>query len=232
MALADTKLTILQVVNEVQRKLSLRATSTTTDTAHARVLVDLLNDVIEECADQGDWVQLRGSQVVSAVSGQAVYNVPVSGTTESIHHIEEVRVSGRSPALEPFFDIGDYRRLNSLSSRGRPNQFTIVGEDSRGNPTIGVWPTPGANEDGLRITVHFYYKPRRYVAGTDDAETLAIPGRILVQGLLAKAILDESGGAPTPQYQAAYAEYERLKKQGLARFTSDTGGVLRIQPGR
>lgn len=232
MALTDTKLTILQIVNEVQRKLSLRATSTTTETAHAKVLVDLLNDVMDECADLGNWVQLRGSQDVSAVSGQSIYTIPVSGTTESIHHIEEVRVSGRSPELEPFFDISDFRRLNVLASRGRPNQYAITGEDSRGNPQIGVWPTPGANEDGLRMTVHFYLKPRRYVAGTDDAELLALPGRLLVQGLMAKAILDESGGAPTPQYQAAYAEYERMRKQALARFTSDTGDTLRLVPGR
>lgn len=232
MALADTKLTILQIVNEVQRKLSLRATSATTDTAHAKVLVDLLNDVIEDCADTGDWMQLRGSQVVSAVSGQAEYEIPVSGTTESIHHLEEIRVSGRSPALDPFFDITNYRQLNSLSSRGRPNQYAVVSEDSRGNPKFGVWPAPGANEDGLRMTVHFYFKPRRYVAGTDDAEILQLPGRLLVQGLLAKAILDENGGAPTPQFQVELAMYEKMKKQALARFTSDTGGTLRIQPGR
>lgn len=232
MTISDTKFTLLQIVNEVQRKLNLRPTTTTNDTTNSRVLVDLLNDVIDECADMGDWVQLRGSANVSAVSGQAVYAVPISGTSESIHHIDEVRVSGRSPPLSPFFDVSEFRQLNSMASRGRPNQYAIVAEDSRGNPTFGVWPTPGSNEDGLRITVHFYYKPRRYVASTDDAEIMPIPGRVLIQGLHAKAILDENGGAPTPQYQTIYAEYERMKKQALARFTSDTGGTLRIQPGR
>jgi hypothetical protein len=231
MALADTKLTLLQIVNEVQRKLKLRATSATTSTGHGTVLVDYLNDVIEEISDMGDWVQLRSSVVVSAVSGQAVYEIPVSGSTESIHHLQEVRVSGRTPPLDWFHEISEFRQLSSLASRGRAVRAAVVGEDNRGNPTIGVWPTPGANEDGLRHTVYFYFKPRRYVAGTDDAETLPLPGRILVQGLLAKALLDESGGAPTPHYQAVYAEYNKMVKQALNRFNADTGDTVRFMPG-
>lgn len=230
MALADTKLTLIQIVNEVQRKLSLRATTASTDTAHAKVLVDLLNDVIDELSDFGDWVQLRGSIDVSAVSGQSVYTVPVSGSTESINRIEEVRVSGRTPALDPFNSITEYRQLNSLRSRGRPVKFVLTEEDSRGNPKIGIWPTPGASEDGLRMTVHFYLKPRRYIAGTDDAETLPIPGRLLVQGLLVKAILDESGGVSTPQHQVVLAEFERMKRQTINRFNADTGNEIRFVP--
>lgn len=232
MALADTKLTVLQVVNEVQRKLMLRATSATTDTQHSRVLVDLLNDVIEEVSDKGEWVQLRGSVDVSCVSGRGEYALPVSGTTESIHHLHEVRVSGRYPPLEWFFDVSEYRARATLQSYGKPVNAAVVGEDSRGNPTIGVWPRPGANEEGLRATVYFYLKPRRYVAGTDDAEILPLPGRILVAGLHAKALLDESGGAPTPQFQTVYAEYGRMVAQALNRLNADTGTTLKLMPGR
>lgn len=232
MALGDTKLTILQVVNEVQRKLKVRATSTTTDTAQARVFVDYLNDVIEEISDRGDWVQLRSSVDLSAVTDQAVYEIPISGSTESIHHLHEVRVSGRTPPLDWFNDVSEFRQMTSLASRGKPVRAAVVAEDSRGNPTIGLWPTPGANEDGLRTTVHFYLKPRRYVAGADDAETLALPGRILVQGLLAKALLDESGGAETPHYLAAFKLYQNMVDQSLNRFNADTGNTLRFVPGR
>lgn len=231
MAIGDTKLTLLQVVNEVQRKLKLRATSATTSTGHGTVLVDYLNDVIEEISDMGDWVQLRTSTVVSAVSGQSTYEIPVSGTSESIHHLHEIRVSGRTPPLDWFHDISEFRQLSSLASVGKAVRAAVVGEDSRGNPTIGIWPTPGSNEDGLRHTVYFYLKPRKYIAGTDDAEILPLPGRILVQGLLAKALLDESGGAPTPHYQAVYAEYQKMVKQALNRFNADTGNIVRFMPG-
>lgn len=232
MALGDTKLTVLQVVNEVQRRLMLRPTSTTNDTQHARALVDMLNDVIEEVSDRGEWVQLRGEVDVSCVSGRGVYELPVSGSTESIHHVHEVRVSGRYPPLEWFFDISEYRQRSVLQSYGKPVNAAIVAEDSRGNPTIGFWPRPGANEEGLRATVYFYFKPRKYIAGTDDAEVLALPGRILVHGLHAKALLDESGGAATPHFQTVYAEYMKMVGQALNRFNADTGTTLRIIPGR
>jgi hypothetical protein len=232
MALADTKLTVLQVINEVQRKLKVRATSATTGTSHATVLVDLLNDVIEEISDKGDWVQLRSEVDVSAVSGQSIYTIPVSGSTESIHHLHEVRVSGRNPPLDWFGDVSEWRQMTTLQSRSRPVRAVVVAEDSRGNPTFGVWPIPGTNEDGMRMTVHFYLKPRRYVAGTDDAETLALPGRILVQGTYAKALLDESGGAPTPQYTAQYTIYKQMVDQALNRFTADTGTTFSLVPAR
>ena len=228
MAIADTKQTVLQIVNEVQRKLYLSTTSTTTDTRHATILVDLLNDVIEEVSDAGDWVELRSSAVVSAVSGQGVYSLSVTGTAASINHIDEVRVSGRVPPLD-LMDVSEHRRMASLNSLGTPSRFAVVGEDVSGNPTVGVWPRP--NDAGKTLHVHFYWKPRRYTAGTDDAEIVPLRSRMLVQGLLAKAILEENGGDETAKFKVAYAEYQKMLKQSLNRFNSDTGNDVQFTPG-
>ena len=68
-------------------------------------------------------------------------------------------------------------------------------------------------------------------AVTADASAVpAFPARVLVQGTYAKALLEENGGEPTPQYQTAYAEYIRMRSEALNRFNADTGTDIYFTP--
>jgi len=232
MALTDVRRTVLQIVNEVQRRLGLTATSATTSNSHAKVLVDLLNDVVDDLADDGDWIEMMASANVTAVSGQAVYEIPQASSQQVVKSIDEIRISGRAPALDWFHDISEYYQLASLRTTGTPNRAVVDGIDSNGNPTFAVWPRPGSSQDGNLFTVYFRVKPPIYAAGTDDSTQVPFPSRVVIQGLHAMAILDENDGAPTPQYQVELAKYERMKRQARNRFTSDTGDTVQFRPGR
>jgi hypothetical protein len=232
MALTDVRQTVLAVVNEVQRRLGLTPTSSTSSNGHATVLVGLLNDVLDDIADDGDWVEMEASANVTAVSGQAAYEIPQASAQQVVKSIDEIRISGRAPALDWFFDISEYRQLASLNTTGMPNRAVVDGIDANGNPTFAVWPRPGASQDGNLFFVYFRVKPPIYIAGTDDATQVPFPSRMVIQGLHAMAILDENGGSPTPDYQIELAKYERMKRQARNRFTSDTGDTVQFTPGR
>jgi hypothetical protein len=230
MALTDSYASLLTIVNEVQRKLALTPSAATTSNAHAKLLVDFVNDVVDDLADNGSWVGLRRTAAVSCVSGQVEYNLTISGSASTVQHVEDVRLSGRTAALEPFNSIQEFRQLTSISTVGTPIRYALVSVDNNGNPTIGLWPRPGGSQDDNAFYVHFYMKPRVYAAGTDDAEIVPFPARVIVQGVLALVILDESNGMETMQYKSYAGKYEAMKRQALNRLTADTGGTLQLTP--
>lgn len=54
----------------------------------------------------------------------------------------------------------------------------------------------------------------------------------MVQGVYAKAVLEESGQEPTRQYQVAYQEYVKMRGEALNRFTADTDKGIQLVPAR
>lgn len=222
MAITDLRLTTLQVLNAVQERLGVNKTTTLFATKQARVLVDLLNEVQDELSDFGQWQELYAETTITAVSGLAVYTV--DPTDDSlVNTIYEVVFAS---AISPLYvqSVEDIRRLRRLRSRGEPRQFGVVGvDDITGNPKIEIYPTPGTSQDGKNIVTAFFKKPVILQVSADSATILAFPGQLLINGLYAKALLEENGGEPTPQFQMAHATYERQKTEALNRFTADIG---------
>ena len=64
----------------------------------------------------------------------------------------------------------------------------------------------------------------------DSTATPAFPSRVLVQGVYAKALLEENGQEPTRQFEIAYQEYIRMQREALNRLTVDTGGDVQFVP--
>jgi hypothetical protein len=225
----DLRRTVLEVVNEVQRRVGLNTTSTLTATKHATVLLGLLNEVIDDMSDFGNWQEMYAEVVVTAISSTGEYSVnPQSGLVKNIY---EVSFNNSVAPLENR-DIQDIRRLQRLGSHGTPRQFGIVGVDqSSGNPKIRVHPIPGSNQDELLFNVAIYKKPPLYTT-SDTTEEIEFPAATVIQGLYAKALLEENGGEPTPQFQAAFSLYERMKTEALNRYTADTGTDVYFVPNR
>lgn len=225
MGIGDIRYTVLEIVNEVQRKLGLNATVTLTFNKLATQMVDFVNDICDDLSDFGNWQEMIVSSNVTAVSGQANYSI---NTSANIKNIADIYFLPRTGPMRNVI-IDDMRRMTRVSSVGSPSQYTVFGTDSNGNPNIRVRPTPDSNADGNLFSVVYYVKTPKYE--TTDANTIVpFPGQLMVQGVLAKAILNESGGSPTDHYTLEQKEYLEARKEALNRFNGDTGWNVSFSP--
>lgn len=226
MGVGDLRYTLLQTVNEVFRKLGLDTVSATTSNKLSKQMVDFINDTCNDLSDFGNWQEMLVSSVITAVVGQSDYSI---NTSANVKNLGDIYFGSRSGALSNV-TIEQMRILTQTTSQGTPNQYTIFGTDSASNPNIRVRPTPASAEDGELFSVTYYARPQLYAAGTDDAVVIPFPARVVVMGTLARAVLNESGGAMSDRYTITYQEYLQARKQALNRFTSDTGWNVSFVP--
>lgn len=229
MGIGDIRYTVLQVVNEVQRKLGLDATSSTNANKVSTQMVDFINDVCNDLSDFGDWQEVMVTANVTCRSSVRDY---VINTSANIKNIGDLYFSERNGPLRNI-TTDDMRVFTRTTAYGTPTQYTIFGVDaSTGNPVIRVRPVPTSAEAGGLFSVLYFVRPPLYIAGTDDATLIQYPARIVVLGTLAKAILNESEGAPTDRYQVVYQDYVSSRKEALNRFNGDTGWDISFAPAR
>lgn len=226
---AYVRMTALEIVNEVRRRLGVNTVTTFTDDKLARVLMQLLNEVIAEVNDYGDWQELYQEVLVTASTSVPEYSVRASGGKE-VHHILEVAFNNKAGELQNR-SIEEIRRLRRSGGVGTPRQFTIKGTDASGNPVMAVHPQPGASQNNQTFNVALYFK-EPLLTEASTATVPVFPGNLLVLGLYAKGLLEENGGEPTRQYQMAFAEYQKFLREAVNRFTTDTGSSIRIIPNR
>lgn len=235
MALTDVRSDVITIINEVQRKLGVGEQSTLTGTKLTTMLLDFLNDVIDEVTDLGRWQQMFREVNVTAFSSVGEYKIKVSA---DVQNVAEIVWANDTASLE-VRTIEDIRRLQRLTSFGTPRQYMLTGVSGT-SPKFRVYPVPGQstitrasanNSAGAVFDVWYYKKPRMFTAVTADTSAIpAFPARMLVQGTYAKALLEENGGEPNPQYQMAYQEYLRMRQEALNRFTSDVGTDVYVTP--
>ena len=231
MSVAEVRKTVVQIINEVERRLAVDASTSAGATKLSTMLVDLLNDTIDEVSDAGDWQEMLREAKVTAVASVASYEIAVSGNIKNILEISW----GDDIASLDVVSIEDILRLQRVRRFGAPRQYAIVGV-SGVNPIIRPHPIPNASSitaeasAGGVFTVVFYKKPILF--GTADTSAIpAFPAKVLVQGLYAKALLEENGGEPTREYEMAYAEYLKARTEAANRLTTDTGTDIYLVPG-
>jgi hypothetical protein len=230
MAIENLRLTTLQVVNNVQEKLGVNKTTTLYATKQVRVLVGLLDEVMDELSDFGQWQELYVETTVAVESSVATYTLDTSDDS-IVSKIEEIFYSSAHSPLQ-VTSPEDMRRLRRLRRHGEPRMFGVLGVDEfTGQPRFEVYPIPGSSQSGDFIAT-VYRKPDLLDASADSSTVLPFPGQLLVNGLYAKALLEENGGEPTPQFQMAQATFERQKTEALNRFNADVGTDVYFVPGR
>ena len=229
MPVTDLRQSVLTIINLVERKMSIAPSASLTATAFTQTLLDLLNEVIADIAEDGERKELYFSTVVTAQSSVADYAVDPTGGL--VHHIYEVSQSARGVAPLTWVNLSEINLLNRTNSFGVSNQVHIVSANSSGQPVMRVFPTPGASEDGDLFTVVGFLKPPLYTT-SDAAVVPPFPARVLWTGLHAKALLEENGGEPTREWQMAESMYQKAKQQDLNRFTTDPGPTVHFMPDR
>lgn len=226
MAITDIRFTVLQIVNEVQRKLGL-STSSLTSNKVATELVDHINDVVDDLSDFGNWMETLATAKVTARTSVNTYQLP---STAVVKNIGDVYLSTRRGPLRSV-DLDAMRIMTRVTALGQPSQYCIFGTDTNGNPNIRVRPTPDTSQNGSLFSILYYWKPPHYT--TADASTVVpFPSRVVVLGVLARYTLRESGGAPTQQYSSFFQEYSTARKEALNRFRGDTGWDVSYKPSR
>lgn len=225
MGIGDIRYTVLQVVQEVFRKLLLATPSTLSSNSLSIQCVDFINDVCSDLADFGDWQETQVTANITAVSGQVDYSI---NTSANIENVKDIYFSQRrGPLINVTTD--EMRILTRVTATGTPSQYTIYGTDSNGNPNIRVRPRPGQAEDGGLFSVLYYIRAPLYTSA-DGSLVIPYPARLVVLGVLARVYLNESGGSPTDKYNTAFQEYQTAKKNALNRFNGDTGWDISFKP--
>lgn len=226
MSIGDIRFTVLQTVNEVQRKLGLNTTTTLSANKVSVELVDHINDTVADISDFGNWMEQITTCMITAAVSVRDYTITASGV---VKNIGDIYLSTRRGPLRSV-DIDTMRILTRTTSLGQPSQYCIYGTDSNGNPVLRVRPTPDASQDGSMFSVLYYLKPSLYTT-SDAATVIPFPSRVVVLGVLARYTLRESGGAATDLYNMFFNEYLQAKKNAFARFNSATGWDLSFTPG-
>lgn len=229
MAATDIRKTILGIVNEAREKFALDTVSTLYADKESKLMTELLNDVIDEVSDYGNWKEmLRTEILVTASSSVFDYTIETSALVKDIHEI------AFDTDISPMWltTVDDILRLNRSGGFSRPRQWAIIGVDSYANPQIRVFPTPGTNENNKVFKVAYYKKPRLYsYSVTADASAVPeFPAKPLIAGLIAAKCLEESGGTPTQQYTMYRGEFEKKLKESYNRFNADTGSNTYFTP--
>lgn len=226
MATSDFKVTVIGAINEARKKSKLGSVSTIDEDSDSLVKLSYLNDVVSEISDFGDWQETYNEAIVSLQNSIVDYSV--SGVV--VQNIHEVAISTRTSELRKV-SLDDIRRLQRNGSTGEPNQWALKGINSEGNPIITVYPTPGTNETTKYFDISYYEKPAVYTTADASAE-VPFPGRLVVQGLLVKTILDESDGEPTARYLTNLEAYQNMLEESYNRFNGDTGSTVYFRPGK
>lgn len=232
MATGDIRREAVHIVNEVLRKLGLNSVTNLNDTKQSTLLTDYLNDIVDEVSDFGDWQEMLRTQKVTAISSSDQYEIAVSG---NLKNIVEIAWGDQAAAME-LRTIEEMRLLTRVGSLGTPRQWAIIGV-SGVNPLVRVFPAPtpaaisAQTSAGGVFDVLYYKKPSYLVALTaNNSAVPAFSGRMIVQGVYAKALLQENGGEPSNEYQIAYTEYLRMRQEALNRFNADTGTDIYLVP--
>ena len=226
MAETGFKVTVIGAINEVRLKTKLPTVTTLTQDSDSIVKLHYLNDVVSDLSDYAKWQEQYREAIVSVST--SVRDYAVSGTTV-VQSIHEVAYSEKQSSLARV-DIEDIRSMQRSNNTGSPNHWALKGVTSEGNPiiTLDRWPT--STETGY-FNIGYYAKPVVYTTA-DASATVPFPGRVVVQGLLVKTILDENDGEPTQRYATNLELYENMKDETYNRFNGDTGGSTYFVPGK
>lgn len=229
MALSDQRMTALEIINEVRRKRKINPVTAMDSDSDALNSLAFLNDVISEINDYGNWQEQLREITVTARSSVYDYSIP-TGSVTVVQNIHEIVFDSQAGEMQ-MRDADTMRRLIRSGSYGRPNQWGVNGVDSDGNPIFRVSPIPASAQEGLLFNVTVYEKPV-FITTAQSTAMPVFPGKLVVQGLLAKIALDESDGEPTTRYQQVKKVYDDMLYESYNRYNGDSGSNIFFTPAR
>ncbi len=234
MAITDIRLSVLATINEVRIRRGLSVVSSLSQDSQSVMAVRLLNDVVSEISDYGDWNETLVSANVTCVSSVQDYSIVIqssaSAPAQIVKTIKDIYFGSAGAAM--FMISQEEMRLFSrnVTGVGDPRQWTVWGTDSNGNPVVRVNPNISSTAAGEVLSMRVHVQPPLYTTSDDDV-IIPFSSRMVVQGLLAACILDEEGGSPTDHYTREQNTFENMLKETYNRYKADAGRYRRFVPG-
>lgn len=182
-------MTYLECVNRVLRRLRENEVTTVNETPYSKLIGDLVNVVKVEIEDAWDWSVLRTTLTATTTASLFNYVLVDSGTRfrilDVVNDTDDFFMEQRSGR---WFD---QQFLMSTVQHSSPLYYNINGVDSNGDSQIDIFPIP----DGVyNIRVNVVLPQQELTA---DSTQILIPGNLLVEGVIARAISErgEDGGS-------------------------------------
>lgn len=219
MSISDSRGTVVSAVNEVRKLLGYNTVTSLSSDRYSEIMLRLLNHVITDISDNGDWEEQRATTSVTAVTSAVSYSIGVSSVVKRIY---EISFDNDSRALD-YVPLERLNQFNRRGGQGRPRFFTIKGTDSEGNPKFSVSRQPGTAENGKLFSVEYFTAPRLFNLNVSADLVMPFPFNTIVQGLYAQTLLEQNGGTSTKEYETAQIQYLKMRNEGQNRYTSDTG---------
>lgn len=233
MSITNIRLSVLSTVNEVRLRRGLSEVSDLDQDSQSRMSVKILNDVVARISDYGDWNETLVSANITTQSSVSDYSIAVPTSGSNVAVIKTVKdIYNGSAGVSLFFVSQEQMRLfQRIPNYGEPRQYTIFGTDDVGNPLLRVNPIPSTSQGGIgTLSLRCHSEPPVYTVD-DGAVIIPFPSRLVVQGLMAGAILDEEGGSATDHYTRENEIFLSMLKENYNRFKADVGRYRRFVPG-
>ena len=229
---------VIDIINEVRKLLQYNTVTRLDADKYCDVHLRLLNQIVDEISNYGDWPELYATCTVPVKASVYDYTMAsaVNPVTDPVQRVYEVAFENQRQPLY-FISIQEFNMLRrgSQGSTGNPRQYTIRGTDQFGNPKISVHMMPGRvdvnniQRFGQGFNITYYMKVGTYDKTTAD-NLVPFPANMVIAGLYATALVEESGGAMTKEAQDAYATFKNLMERSQQRHTTDTDVDTRLVP--
>ena len=187
-------MTYLECVNRVLRRLRENEVTTVNETPYSKLIGDLVNVVKVEVEDSWNWSALRTT--LTAVTTPTLFNYVLVGSGTRIRVLDVFNDSENIVIEQRGTKWFDKVYLTYDQPSGTPMYYNFNGVNSNGDSQIDIFPIP----DGVyNIRVNVVLPQQELTA---DSTQILIPGNLLVEGVIARAISErgDDGG---------YAEQEQ-----------------------
>lgn len=221
---STVKSSVLTIVNKARERLGLSQVTALTQDSGSKTAINYLNQVLSIVSDKASWKDTYRETFVTAST--SVFNYKLDVNTP-VKNIEEI-VFGADIAPLRLVNAETIRRLVRTSSVGEPSQYAIM-LASGATQTFRVYPTPGVAENNKTFFVAYYEKPA-ILTTSDDNIILPYPEDLLVQGLYAFLLKDESKGGSSAGHKEEMQLFRDTLIETDNRSSSDTGTDPQFRP--
>lgn len=211
-------MTLLEIVNAVQRRLREGTTSAYNTNDYSTFITDMVNEAKREVEDAWDWTALRTQ--ISITTAASVFEYNLTGAGNRFRVIKEpngcpavYNTTDQYPLAERSAQW--IRRIQGTStvSEQDPSFYAFEGQDASGDPGVLLYATP----DGVKNIEFNLVVPQADLAA--DATVLTVPEYPVILGAWARCISErgEDGGI-------SFTEADMMYRKALADAISQDAG--------
>jgi hypothetical protein len=189
-------MTYLEIVNRVMRRLRENEVTTINETPYSKLIADLVNVVKQEVEDAWDWSVLRATISITTVPSVTNYELSGSGT--------------RFRIFDVLNDTEDYVLTYQTTKwfnekfkivpivENKPRHYNLNGVLGNGDSQVDLYPVPDAEYE---INFNILAPQEELV---DDLDEILVPGQIIVEGVLGRAISERGDDGGYVEQEARY----------------------------